>query len=64
MPKHYLGDPLECHLVFGELANVNDDESGEYVCFLATQPGIEPQKAKIEKLRLENLNIPMEKNVP
>ena len=38
MLKHYSRDPLERCLVCDKLADVEDDESGEYACFLEAQP--------------------------
>ena len=64
MPKHYSGDPLEHCLVCDKLPCIEDDESGEFVHFLEAQPYIQPQKAKIEELRLENLSILIEKKIP
>ena len=51
IPKHYSKDPIERCLVCDELADVEDDESGEYEHFLEAQPYIQPGKAKIEELR-------------
>ena len=42
IPKHYSKDPIERCLVCDELADVEDDESGEYEHFLEAQPYIQP----------------------